>query len=588
MRHPLPWVALAAIALTPPAYATVAPGLLDPDAIHHRLAMPDRNRLADDLVTLRVAARRGDVTRASLLIQALDGTFSPVPMERFASTSKGDSFRVALRPKGELLSYGFWLEDKKGGHFYGADGLSELPGKPFSWTWKDQAVFRTPEWAHGTVFYQIFPERFGNGDRRNDPPHAEAWGGKPRVDNFFGGDLQGVRDHLGYLSQLGVEALYFNPIFESTSNHKYNTTDYLKIDPHFGTEDDFRTLARDAHARGMKIMLDGVFNHTGTNFWAFQEAMKKGPKSPYWHWYTFDGFPVTIDPKPNYRAWWGFSSLPQLNNINPEVRDYLLKVGRYWIGPDMADAWRLDVPNEVPRDYWIRFREAVHDTNPEGLIVGEIWDDASQWLAGDNFDSVMNYRFRSAVLDFVAYEKTDATAFGDALDQIQVDYGDQVEPVLLNLLDSHDTARFLHEAGEDKAKLRLAVLLQMTMPGMPCIYYGDEVGMTGAGDPDCRRCMEWDSRKQDRELLHDYQAMIRLRKEHPALRNGAYERLETSAPRVAAYLRREGKERYLVVVNAGKTPFDVTTLGLKTRQLIYGSLNHQQLAGHQGAVLQLE
>ncbi len=559
-------------------------GQLDVRELRHRPEMPFQNRLGERSLSLRIATRPGDLKHATLMVQAA-GRWQRTPMSRFATTPAGDYYRASLQADGGPLRYGFWLEDKKGGHFYGARGLAKAPTAPFFWDWQKTPAFTTPDWAKGSVFYQIFPERFANGNPENDPAGVEAWGGKPGIYNHFGGDLAGVMAHLEHLKALGIEGVYFNPLFAAGSNHKYDTWDYMRIDPQFGTNEDFRRLSQAMHDSGMKVMLDGVFNHTGTGFAAFKDAMEKGPSSPTWNWYMFEGFPVVQEPKPNYKAWWGFSHLPQLNNANPDVRAHLLDAARHWLSPDLADAWRLDVPNEVPRPFWGEFRRAVRDKRSDALIVGEIWADGSPWLKGDNFDSVMNYRFRTALLDFIAYEKLDAKAFGDALDQVRADYGDQVEHVLFNLLGSHDTERFLNAAKGDKAKLQLAALMQLTYPGMPVIYYGDEIGMTGGADPDNRRPMIWEPRRQDQRTLAHYQALIRLRKEHPALKSGGFERLNLPATKVYAFRRFSGKDKVMVVINAGLTPFDLKTLPGRTTPLYPRQLG-RLLPAMSGIVLQ--
>lgn len=558
-------------------------GQLDVHAVRHRPEMPFQNRLGERALSLRIATRPGDLVRATLMVEA-KGQWQRTPMKRFASTSAGDYFRASLMAAPGPLRYGFWLEDKKGGRFYGVKGLSKAPRAPYVWEWQKTPAFTTPDWAKGAVFYQIFPERFANGDPSNDPAGVEAWGGKPGIHNHFGGDLAGVMARLDHLKTLGIEGVYFNPLFVGGSNHKYDTWDYMRIDPQFGSNEDYKRLSAAMRQAGMRVMLDGVFNHTGTGFSAFQEAVASGPASPAWNWFTFEGFPVVQEPKPNYKAWWGFSHLPQLNNANPAVRSHLFDVARHWLAPDLADAWRLDVPNEVPRPFWSEFRSVVRGARPDGLIVGEIWADGSPWLKGDNFDSVMNYRFRTAVLDFIAYEKLDSRAFGDALDQVRADYGDQVEHVLFNLLGSHDTERFLNAAKGDKRKLKLAALLQLTYPGMPVVYYGDEVGMTGGADPDNRRTMIWDPAGQDRNVLSHYQALIHLRKAHPALKSGDFERLPLPDPRVYAFRRVAGPDRLVVVINAGSTPFDLATLPGKPTPLYPKQLG-RRLPAMSGVIL---
>ena len=222
---------------------------------------------------------------------------------------------------------------------------------------QSQANVVTPDWVKDAIFYQIFPERFQNGNRANDPEGSEPWGSKPKLFNFMGGDLDGVIQKLPYLKDLGVNAIYFNPLFEApTSNHKYDTANYMKIDPSFGDMDTFRTLIREAHKLGIKVLLDAVFNHSGDSHWAFKDAEKNGPESKYWNWYLFHGFPVVKSPKPNYESWWGFASLPKFNEYNPEVREHLFKVAEFW-SKEGIDGWRLDVPNEVrDMNFWREFR----------------------------------------------------------------------------------------------------------------------------------------------------------------------------------------------------------------------------------------
>jgi len=248
---------------------------------------------------------------------------------------------------------------------------------------------------------QIFPDRFYNGNPANDPPGTEPWGNKPTNDNFFGGDLEGLLEKIPYLHQLGVNALYLNPIFSAPSNHKYDTNDYLIIDPSFGNRTVLRKLVKSLHSHGIRIILDGVFNHTGTGFWAFRDVLAKGEASPYKDWYYFEGFPVRMEPKPNYQCWWDIASLPKLRATNPEVRQYLLAVGTHWLREEGINGWRLDVPNEIEPAFWEEFRRQVKEVDPQAYLTGEIWRDARFWL-GKYFDGVMNYSFRQLVLDCFA------------------------------------------------------------------------------------------------------------------------------------------------------------------------------------------
>ena len=414
----------------------------------------------------------------------------------------------------------------------------------------DQKSF-VPVWAKNAVFYQIFPERFANGDPKNDPPNVQPWGGEPKPKNYFGGDLKGIIDHLDYISSLGVNCLYLNPIFWSNSNHKYHAKDFLKIDPNFGDDRIFKRLVDECHARKIRIILDGVFNHTGVDFFAFDDIKKNGKKSRYVKWYNIYSFPVGPPNKPNYECWWNYGDLPKLMTHNPEVRDYLYKVTEKWMKMGI-DGWRLDVPNEIPHTFWIEWRKLVKRLNPEAYIVGEIWDDASPWLKGDQFDAVMNYRFRHACLDFFVKKTTSAYQFDTALAKARKDYPNEVNYVLQNLLGSHDTERFLTLCDNDKEQMKLVWLFQMTYLGAPMVYYGDEVGMRGGKDPGCRGTMVWNPAQQDQDLLATMKQLIALRNSHEVFRNGLYESfLADEKPKLYGFIRTspDQKQRAVVLLN---------------------------------------
>ncbi len=410
--------------------------------------------------------------------------------------------------------------------------------------------FATPNWVKDAVFYQIFPERFSNGDASNDPQGTVAWTSKPDNFNYFGGDLKGVLQKLPHLKSLGVNAIYLNPIFEADSNHKYNTTNYLKIDPSFGDEALFKTVLSTCHSNGIKVIIDGVFNHTGDKSTYFQDAMKNGPSSKYWNWYKIYGFPVVQSPKPNYDSWWGFGSLPKLMVAqNPEVANYLIdSVVDKWTRAGI-DGWRLDVPNEVPSDdFWRRFRNKVKGINPNAYICGEIWEDASHWLQGDQFDAVMNYVFRKNVLDFFAHDSITVDQFDSSMQGLRERYAASATSVMFNLLGSHDTARALQECGNNANKLKLSVLFQMTYPGAPVIYYGDEIGMTGGMDPDCRRPMAWTNVNSN--LFTYYKTLVAARNKYSALRTGDWKTvIRHNDHGQMVYLRSDASSKCLVFIN---------------------------------------
>ena len=424
-------------------------------------------------------------------------------------------------------------------------------------TWPCSAQVRIPAWVGDAVFYQIFPERFANGDVTNDPRGVRPWGDRPDNRNFFGGDLAGIIAHLDDLQDLGVTALYLNPIFAAPSNHKYNTTDYMRVDPAFGDENVLRALIDACHERGMRVILDGVFNHTSVDFFAFADLRQKGERSVYKDWYNVHSFPVGPPNAPTYECWWGYGTMPKLMTGNPAVRAYLFAVTRKWMALGI-DGWRLDVANEVPHDFWVAWRALVKSINPEAYLCAEIWDNAAPWLKGDEFDGTMNYRFRTVAIDFFGSRTLRVSALDSTLAAQREDYSREVNHALLNLLGSHDTERILTQCGGDTASVRQAVLFQMTYPGAPMIYYGDEIGMYGGKDPDCRRTMVWEAGGQDQAMLRFFREMIALRRAHAVWSRGTFETLQVNdAARVYAYARVLPGARGIVVINDGPDPVTV-------------------------------
>jgi len=406
-----------------------------------------------------------------------------------------------------------------------------------------------PDWVRDAVFYELFPERFANGEPGNDPPCLEPWNGIPSQTNFFGGDLQGVINKLDYLEALGINAIYLTPIFAAQTNHKYDTADYYQIDPHFGDLETFRCLVREAHGRGIRIVLDAVFNHVGEGFWAFRDVIERGEASPYVNWFYIEDLPVTKEPTPNYATYENADYLVRLNIHNPEVRRYLYDVARYWTREGI-DGWRLDVPYLMNHRFWKGFRRVMKEINPELYIVAEIWGQATEWLQGDECDGAMNYRLRDLILDFFVHEKLDAQAFDPELAALREEHPGETAYTMLNLLGSHDTPRFLTLCQGDKELLKVASTFLFTYVGVPMIYYGDEVGMTGENDPDCRRPMAWDPAAQDQGLLEWHRQLVHLRRAHPALRRGEIRTVHASGG-VYVFERHYGEDHALVILNRG-------------------------------------
>lgn len=410
--------------------------------------------------------------------------------------------------------------------------------------------FKAPDWVHDAIFYEIFPDRFYNSDKSNDPPGIEPWGNRPSRRNFFGGDLKGIIQKLPYLEELGVNALYLTPIFDAPSNHKYDTRDYFKIDKHFGDLDTLRELVEAAHSRGIRIVLDGVFNHTGDQFWAFRDIIEHGESSKYVNWYFIESFPMKKHPI-NYRTCGDVSYLPKLNAANPEVREYLLNVAKYWLDKTGIDGWRLDTPWLISSsDFWKEFRKVVKSRNPDAYLVGEVWRDARPWLQGDQFDGVMNYRLRDLIIQFFVKQKLDTETFDYELKALRSSCSIEASYAMLNLLGSHDTPRYLTICREDVDKAIISLLFMMTYVGVPMIYYGDEIGMRGGNDPLCRGTMIWDKDQWNQKLFKVYQKMIQLRKQHPSLRRGSYETLY-KMNRIYVYKREYLDDLLLIIINSG-------------------------------------
>lgn len=553
------------------------------EAIYHHPKQQWSCAYDKDTIIIRIRTKRDDVHKVSIITgdkYDWDRTKKYIPLSKMTSDSMFDYFSCEVQPPYRRLRYAFLLEDGEESIWMDENNfLEEEPDNPdrmFEFPYINGVdVFTPPAWVKDAIFYQIFPERFANGDKSNDPENVLPWGGKPERDNFFGGDLQGVIDHLDYLSELGITAIYFTPIFEATTNHKYDTEDYMRIDPHFGDADTLKKLVKQCHKRGIRVLLDAVFNHSGRTFKPFVDLQKNGEQSKYKDWFYIRSFPIeVVDGIPSYETFSFEPLMPKLNTENPEVKEYLLNVAEYWIKEIGVDGWRLDVANEVDHEFWREFRHTVKKVNPDAYILGEVWNDASPWLQGDQFDAAMNYPFTNAVVDFFIKDEIDAYHFANSIGRQLSRYSLQATEVAFNLLDSHDTPRLLTLSKGDKRKMKLAALFQFTYIGTPCIYYGDEIGMDGEHDPGCRKCMEWDESKQDRELFTYYQHLIELRKSHPALRTGSIHFLEAEQDgKKLAYARKDENETIVILTSTSEDPesFAVQVDGASYLDLLSGN-----------------
>lgn len=524
-------------------------------AIYHRPESEYAYLYKDKQMHIRIRTKRGDIESIALhygdpFIFMEDHYEDSKEMVKVTSDALFDYWQVEVSVGYARLQYLFELKDKQGQSIlYGDKGCVEntlenlhYEGNGFKLPYIHEIdACHVPDWVSKTVWYQIFPERFANGNLEISPEEALAWDSSitPKSEDFFGGDLQGIIDHLDYLQDLGITGLYLCPIFESPSNHKYNTTDYFEIDCHFGDKETFRKLVDQAHQRGMKIMLDAVFNHIGDQSPQWQDILKHGESSVYRDWFHVQEFPVTKDKLANprklpYHTFAFESYMPKLNTANPQVRDYLLSVATYWIEEFDIDAWRLDVANEVDHQFWREFRKAVLAKKPDLYILGEVWHTSQPWLSGDEFHAVMNYPLSDSIKDYFLRGVKKTSQFIDEINGQSMYYRQQISEVMFNLLDSHDTERILATAKGDAQLVKSALACLFLQRGTPCFYYGTELELDGGPDPDCRRVMPWERVSSDNDMLDFMKKLIQLRKDGAhIIKCGKYS-LEEIAPDVLA------------------------------------------------------
>lgn len=441
---------------------------------------------------------------------------------------------TTLTPPYRRCRYYFELHSSGEVWYYFEDGfLTEeqlnMPGRIlqyFTVPWMNPAdVNRTPGWVNDTVWYQIFPDRFCNGDPERDSADTLPWQTGPvGIADKYGGDLEGICRKIPYLAELGVTGIYLNPVMEAGSNHKYDTTDYMRIDPAFGDDKVMQRLVALAHEKGIRVMMDAVFNHCGSRFAPWLDVLEKGKKSKYADWFMirdWEQIGKRADTRDGRFYSFSFSDrMPKLNTNHEEVTDYFCTVCEKWVRRYDIDGIRFDVGNEVSHRFLKQIRKHLKNIKPDIYLLGEIWHDASQWLMGDEYDSVMNYPLMSGIHDYFIDRTMDKKEFEYMVNRCYTMYMQQNNNVLFNLLDSHDTERLMNRFHDlDIFYQQLAVLF--TLPGSPCIYYGTEIAMEGSFDPDCRRCMPWDEigSEENRKRISQMKALIRLRKTEEACRS---------------------------------------------------------------------
>ena len=519
-----------------------------------------------DLFVIRVQVKKDDMKEVILhyedkyIPMERKDTRMTLPMKKVATSQFHDYYEAQLQMHLICLRYFFEFTDMQGEKVYygnyefdkecitNRDRMFDCPQNL-----REEEMFEVPQWAANKVVYQIFPSRFA----ATQPVDKKLWYKAPitPMDDLHG-NLRGIIEHLDYIKDLGIDVVYLTPIFKSNSCHKYDTIDYYQVDPSFGTTEDLKELVQKSHERGMKVVLDAVYNHTGREFFAFQDILEKGEKSKYLDWYFIDELPPRGEwgEIPNFKCFGYYGGMPKLNLKNPEVEKYITDVACYWVKECDIDGWRLDVGDEISHFFWKNFRKAIKAVKKDMLIIGEIWHYAGDFLEGDEWDTVMNYPFYLNLIDLLADEKINVSQFVQNLGYLKGRLNKKCYPLMWNLIDSHDTARFLHLCNDNKKKQHLAAAFQLLLPGMPMVYYGDEYAMPGANDPDCRRGMYWDEEYQDKEMYNWYKKLMQVRKTHACIVEG--EMIETIAnddEDTIVMIRKNGEETIAMLFNCGNS-----------------------------------
>ncbi|RHD92746.1 alpha-glycosidase [Agathobacter rectalis] len=519
-----------------------------------------------DLFVIRVQVKKDDMKEVILhyedkyIPMERKDTRMTLPMKKVATSQFHDYYEAQLRMNLICLRYFFEFTDMQGEKVYygnyefdkecitNRDRMFDCPQNL-----REEEMFEVPQWAANKVVYQIFPSRFA----ATQPVDKKLWYKAPitPMDDLHG-NLRGIIEHLDYIKDLGIDVVYLTPIFKSNSCHKYDTIDYYQVDPSFGTTEDLKELVQKSHERGMKVVLDAVYNHTGREFFAFQDILEKGEKSKYLDWYFIDELPPRGEwgEIPNFKCFGYYGGMPKLNLKNPEVEKYITDVACYWIKECDIDGWRLDVGDEISHFFWKNFRKAIKAVKKDMLIIGEIWHYAGDFLEGDEWDTVMNYPFYLNLIDLLADEKINVSQFVQNLGYLKGRLNKKCYPLMWNLIDSHDTARFLHLCHDNKKKQHLAAAFQLLLPGMPMVYYGDEYAMPGANDPDCRRGMYWDEEYQDKEMYNWYKKLMQIRKAHACIvEDEMIETITNDDDDTIVMIRKKGEETIAMLFNCGSS-----------------------------------
>jgi len=542
-------------------------------AVFHRVDSEYSYLLDEKTVVLRLRCAKDDMKSVSVFYgnRVYWGAEVPVKeikMEKIATGSLHDYYEAVVQPGFRRMFYYFLLDDGvEQVYFYESEFHTVLTKNrtyfyqlPYM---RREEVYDVPEWARKAVMYQIFPDSFATSFKAHDSVAKKAEYNGIELTTKLGGNLNGIIENIDYLKYLGITCIYLNPIFVAWSYHKYNTIDYKKIDPCFGTDEEFARLVKLLHENGIKVILDGVFNHSGSLFFAYQDILKNQEKSKYKDWYYDMSLPLLPDFKSDYACFAYVKDMPKLNTGNPEVAEYFAEVGKYWIEKYDIDGWRLDVANEIDKNFWRTFHKSIRSVKKDAIMIAEVWEDAQNWQVYDEFDSAMNYRFINLCRAFFADKEICAEEFGEKFNESLMRYPEPVSYAQMNLLDSHDVSRFVSLCGDRPELLKLACVVQMTLPGMPSIFAGDERGMTGITEDEYRRPFIWNDEGKDcdytackpSEMTEHYRSLIALRNSHDAFTLGKIRFVDSGNEKVLAYERFTADEKFTVYVNNSESEY---------------------------------
>lgn len=525
--------------------------------------------LSETTLVIRLRTAKHDVEKCSLyygdrVCEEDPIHVSEVVMEKLATDQLFDYYEARIEECYPRVCYYFSVHCGVETYYYSGDGFSKSRKlnrtQYFQFPYlRREDLLEIPDWAEEAIIYHIFPDSFASDKEylRKESSIVKASQGST-VKNRLGGTLLGIVKNLDYIEDLGINCIYLNPIFLAESYHKYDTIDYYQIDPCMGVKEDLILLVKECHKREIKVILDGVFNHCGWKFFAFEDVLLKGEDSSYKDWFYQLEFPIDYSKKPNYETFAYVKEMPKLNTGNDEVVNYFCKVGQYWIKEADIDGWRLDVANEVNHDFWRAFRKAVREVKKDAFLIAEIWEDSSVWLCGDQFDSSMNYGFSYVCREFFADRSIDEVTFDEKVQSMLMRYSSPITRVQMNLLDSHDVPRFLTYCGDDSKRLRLAIFYMLTCVGIPSIFYGDEKLIDGTTEYEYRRAMDWEQGKEGEEkkqkdikdTVEYVKKWINVRKKYKAFSHGGYQTVVADQEKaVYAFLRYTEEEEVLVIIH---------------------------------------